>query len=109
MSAYSTDKDQIYVAGEMVYVKIPEGNFDNKKIIDGIIDITETALQDYNQEYTLNGTIILDYEKTITDDYEINFNDDNNNNIDLENIAKDYDAICLSADILTFVEERAAD
>ena len=54
MSAYSTDKDQIYVAGEMVYVKIPEGNFDNKKIIDGRIDITETALQDYNQEYTLN-------------------------------------------------------
>ena len=102
MSAYSTDKDQIYVAGEMVYVKIPEGNFDNKKIIDGRIDITETALQDYNQEYTLNGTIILDYEKTITDDYEINFK-----NIELENIAKNYDAICLSADILTFVEERA--
>ena len=109
MSAYSTDKDQIYVAGEMVYVKIPEGNFDNKKIIDGRIDITETALQDYNQEYTLNGTIILDYEKTVTDDYEIDFNDDNNNNIDLENIAKDYDAICISADILTFVEERADD
>ena len=101
MSAYSTDKDQIYVAGEMVYVKIPEGNFDNKKIIDGRIDITETALQDYNQEYTLNGTIILNHEKTITDNYEIAFND-----IDLENIAKDYDAICLSADILTFVEER---
>ena len=104
MSAYSTDKDQIYVAGEMVYVKIPEGNFDNKKIIDGRIDITETALQDYNQEYTLNGTIILDYEKTVTDDYEIDFND-----IELENIAKDYDAICLSADILTFVEERTGD
>ena len=104
MSAYSTDKDQIYVAGEMVYVKIPEGNFDNKKIIDGRIDITETALQDYNQEYTLNGTIILDYEKTITHGYEINFK-----NIDLENIAKNYDAICLYADILTFVEERAAE
>ena len=108
MSAYSTDKDQIYVAGEMVYVKIPEGNFDNKKIIDGRIDITETALQDYNQEYTLNGTIILDYEKTITGACEINFNN-NNNNIDLENIAKNYDAICLSADILTFVEERDDD
>ena len=103
MSAYSTDKDQIYVAGEMVYVKIPEGNFDNKKIIDGRIDITETALQDYNQEYTLNGTIILDHEKTITDACEIDFKD----GIELENIAKDYDAICLSADILTFVEERA--
>ena len=90
MSAYVTDKNQIYTAGEMVYVKVPEGNFDNKKIIDGRIDITDSALQDYNQEYTLNGTVV--YPATLP--------------ADLESIAKNYNAFCLSADILTFVEEQ---
>lgn len=97
MSAYSTDKSQIYAAGEMVYVKVPEGNFDNKKIIEGRIDIADSALYDYSQQYTLNGPIILELspDKNVTE-----------LNIDLENIAKKYDAICLSADIFTLVSKR---
>ena len=115
---WSGDKSKIFDPGTNVYVKIPNGDFSTKKIIEGTTDINATLNEFYNyetqnireiyklyenkEEYSLTLKKQNENDQFIKNEIQIyNDEDASTNNQTIENLSLSYPNLKIKADFKT--------